>query len=283
MIRHASFADRSAIFNIWRICFGDSAEYINFFLNHGFEADSCLVIEKENRVVSMLHILNAEYRTFSKVFPVQYIYAAATLPAYQGRGLMPRLLEAAEKGGAANGCAFTWLLPGSGSLYNYYAKYGYKTAFYVKKAQTARDVLQKIALTNLENIKENPTNKDMYDLRQEHFYPAVMWSRREFDYALSEHKFTGGEILRFGSSYALCREINGTVEVRETTGSIGETAAVLISRYDNHNFTFIVPNYSEVPFPAETIRYGMLKPCNANSSVFEEVINSKPYVNLMLD
>lgn len=281
MIRFANSADRSAIFNIWHVCFGDSADYINFFLKRGFSACSCLVFEAKGKAVSMLHILNAEYRTSSVTLPVQYIYAAATLPEYQGRGIMRRLLEAAEENGEARGCAFTWLLPGSAGLYNYYAKLSYKTAFYIKKAHISRKKLEEIASADFENIAENKT--DFYDLRKEHFCPAVLWNRRELDYALSEHEFTGGKILRFGKSYALCRENNGIVEVRETTGSPEKTAAALLSRYNNDDFTFLFPNYSETPFPAETLRYGMLKPCRTNSEILKEILKAKPYVNLMLD
>lgn len=281
MIRRARPADKSAIFNIWRVCFGDSGEYINFFLDNGFDAASCLVFEEDGKAVSMLHILNAEYKTFSAVLPVQYIYAAATLPEFQGRGIMKHLLEAAEESGAENGCAFTWLLPGSASLYNYYAKLSYKTAFYIKKAHVSRDRLKEIASADFENTKKS--SSDIYNLRKKHFCPAVLWKKREFNYALSEHEFTGGKILRFKDSYALCRNVKGTVEMRETTGSVEETAAALLSHYDSSSFTFLFPSRTEMPFPSETLKYGMLKPCRGNSGIFEEVTGAEPYVNLMLD
>ena len=55
-----------------------------------------------------------------KLFPGHYIYAAATLPAYRGRGYMASLMAAAALEGAGRGQMFSAVLPAEESLYAYY-------------------------------------------------------------------------------------------------------------------------------------------------------------------
>ena len=301
MIRRAVYGDRSDIFNIWRICFGDSVSYIDFFLDRGFDADSCLLWVEDGIAVAMLHILNAKYISSAARDPVQYIYAAATLPAYRGRGIMPRLLQAAEKDGAAKGCIFTYLLPASSSLYEYYARQGYKTAFYIKKARVTRKKLEDIASENkpctlFADINANAdadddanvdvdadAYKDIYKLRRVRFSPAVLWEKPELSYALAEWQFSDGDILHYGSYYAIFKEHNGIVEVRESSGSITETATALLNRYSCGEFVFFLPPDELAPFKTEILAYGMLKPTSLTSNILEKVIAAKPYVNLMLE
>lgn len=281
-IRRAQKDDRNAIFNIWRVCFGDTEDYINFFLNNAYEPSSCLVWEEDGSPVAMLHMFYADYKTKSGSFPVQYIYAAATLPEYRRRGIMGRLVESAVNFGAEKGCLFTFLLPANDKLYDFYAELGFKTAFSIQKVKLNRGQLEKSAIYESPVFLEPDVDK-LYNLRQAYFKPAVLWHRKKYKYVISEWQFTGGNVLFNGTNYALCREYNDKVIVKEACGPFSEIAAMILSYYKNENFTFFLPPYEKLPFNSEILRYGMLKPSDKNSKIINKIKNDNPYVNLLLE
>ena len=286
MIRYAVKNDRDAVLNIWRVSFGDSESYINFYLDARFENNNCLVWEENGVPVAMLHLLNADYRAADESVPVLYIYAAATLPDFRGKGIMANLLQTAEKIGIDRGCRFTFLLPANDLLCDYYARLGYKTAFYVKKARLKRGALEETVKDEAAPRVNNSGAEfyeEIYLLRREQFKTAVLWQKPELLYALSEWQFTGGEILKSGSLYALCRSRGSSVEVRESNGSFIELAKILLSHFSSNEFTFYFPPFVKMPFDTETLRFGMLKPSENYSDILEKVISANPYVNLMLE
>lgn len=281
MIRHAYRNERSDIFNIWRACFGDSKEYIDFFLDHSFDPEKCLVWDDNGHAVAMLHLRTADYTSKNKELngkPVMYIYAAATLPEYQRRGIMSKLIAAANDEAAAHGCMFTFLLPASDSLYQYYAKLGYIAAFSIKRAILSRNDL--MGLKSEQIIPDN-TGKSPIEKRREHFLPSIQWREQELNYALREWNFVGGEIINFSGGYVMARKKEDVIEVKEACGKSEDVAAALLDKYDSLKYSFLLAPYAEYPFPAITAKYGMIKPLSIPENC--NIIKEKPYVNLMLD
>jgi predicted acetyltransferase len=288
VIRWSTFGDRDDIFEIWKVCFGDDDTYINFFINHRFEKNQCLVWEEQGAPVAMLHLLSAEYLSDEKSILVQYVYAAATKPVYRGRGIMAQLLDYAVKLGAAKGCLFTFLLPSNDRLYDYYGKLGFKPSFFIKKANLTRNNLEtatsgKSDSTDKYDFKNTISGESLFKIRQAFFAPAVLWKMPELSYVLAEWNFTGGEILQCGKGYVLCREHGGAVEVREVCGSFEDAVKALLLRFSGDNFTLFLPPYANLPFQTQTLRYGMLRPSDPSSNIVEAVSSSKPYINLLLE
>lgn len=288
MIRQAAPGDRGAIFELWQRSFGDDKSYIDFFLDHGFVARDCLVWDENGRPAAMLHLRLADFFDGKTEFPAAYIYAAATLPEFRGRGIMAALIGAAQSAASARGCRFTFLLPGSDSLYGYYARLGFKEALFVKKAELSRKELERLAenrktAASGEEIsadwRETDGKTEIYALRREFFRPAILWRERELSYALAEWDFTRGELLRFPGGYALARRGARGVEVREVCGDLSLAAAALL-KAGGEKFTLSLPPYLEPPFPANTARYGMI---SADGATALTVAAAKPYVNLMLE
>ncbi len=78
----------------------------------------------------MLSMIPVCLSTEKQKLPGHYIYAAATLPEYEGQGIMTGLLDFCCKRAAAAGDAFSCLVPASDSLFQFYEKRGYRTLFY---------------------------------------------------------------------------------------------------------------------------------------------------------
>lgn len=296
MIRRAVPEDAGAILSIWRICFGDEESYIRFFLQHRFPRGRCLVFEADGAPAAMLHLLDASYWESGLSEPActaQYVYAAATLPQYRGRGVMARLLAAAEREGEKRGFRFTFLLPGSESLYGYYARLGYRAAFSIRKLSVQRPQLTALAAAvpavpaaaapdAVPTAGETDLNQ-VFRIRSERFRPGLLWNAPELRYALAEWCFTGGIVLHLGADYALCREKGGVVTVKETTAPLSAAAAALLAYFPAERFEFLLPPRAEAPFPSRLERYGMLKPGKAGELFADSLANARPYVNLLLD
>lgn len=296
MIRRSRDSDRSSLFNIWSVCFGDSENYINFFLDNGYDKDGCFVWDEGGLPAAMLYLRKADYISGGKAKPVMYIYAAATLPDFRGRGIMARLIDTAVEYGGSKGCLFTFLLPASDSLYDYYERLGFTTAFEVKKALLSRGTLEKTVRRDFTQAEKLPgtakpltdaaredkeSRESIYMRRAAFFNPAVKWRKNEFEYAIAEWRFTGGDVLHFDGGYALCRERDGRVEIKETCGDFAKLSSALLSRYDCDTFLFLLPPYADFTFESQSARYGML--ISQNHDTVLQVRHERPYVNLMLD
>ena len=125
MLRLAEKTDLPAILVLWGEAFGDSENAVRFF----FEAfPDCLsyVAEEHGEIVSMVHALP---QILSPGTPAAYLYAVATGKAHQGKGLCRKLMAFAEDDLKKRGYACCVLTPGEASLFRFYERLGYETAF----------------------------------------------------------------------------------------------------------------------------------------------------------
>jgi len=286
MIRFAESRDREAVASIWRECFGDEGYYIDFFLNNLFKSERCLIYDYEGTPAAMLHLLPINLIDQAATFKTQYIYAAATLPAFQRRGLMAKLIDFAVVYGIEKGFKFTSLLPANQSLYGYYEKCGFKSAFYIKRTILTRAQLTAAAGNSKSAIIIPSDDKAIYSRRLDSFNSALLWDYEMFSYVLKEWRFTGGEIISFKNGYALCRKTDKGLLIKElciTDGSFAAFASVLLERFEADIFIFYLPQSSQLFENTELLYYGMLRADNDNGVIVESVFKSKPYYNLMLD
>ena len=128
--RFATVQDTAALTVIWQHAFPeDTAEDIADFLANVNLAEECLVAEEDGTVVSMVFLLPATWQGQTPL-PLQYIYAAATLPSHRSRGIFGNLLRQALDVARQRGQVASFLHPAQPSLCEYYAAFGYEPFFY---------------------------------------------------------------------------------------------------------------------------------------------------------
>lgn len=155
---------RSQAVCLWKEAFGDSEEYINFFL--GTHKGCTFVPLTDNGVlVSALYLIDGTLCGINGF----YLFAAATFKEHRSKGYMARLLKLAEETAKQKNKSFIALVPAEKSLFNYYSRFGYKTAFYAKKQSKNLPVPQ----------AEN----------------RFVWCKEHIDYILAEHAEYGTDIL----------------------------------------------------------------------------------------
>ena len=115
--------NRKGIIDLWQEAFEDSLTDIDFFLDN-CSNKKCLTYIKDNKIVSMIFVIDAILNG-SKT---KYLYAAASLKAFRGKGYMSDLLNKAQKDYAS-----LCLIPATEALANFYKKRGFSTAFSIDK------------------------------------------------------------------------------------------------------------------------------------------------------
>lgn len=157
-VRNPYETETEQLKQIWKHCFGDNEEYIRFYFNNGYSRDHTIVCAEENRILSMLTLLPAKITEGKKEYLGGYIYAAATLPEFQGRGLMRRLENACAEMAFSNGAEFLSLVPAGASLFGMYQKLGYEVSgslcektYRITEALKSRQV--KITALSIENFQ----------------------------------------------------------------------------------------------------------------------------------
>lgn len=131
-------ADKTQIIKLWNEAFGDSEEEINEFLN--IFGDCIHTISDNNLIVSQLFLIPGKINS-AKAY---YLYAAATLEEYRGRGFMSKLLKYAETFAKENNAEYILLMPGEDSLYDYYERFGYKSLCFCRECIFEKDDIPQI-------------------------------------------------------------------------------------------------------------------------------------------
>lgn len=215
--------DREAIETMWEQCFGDSKEFIDFYMENRMTELNMLVIQRQGRPVSMATFLPADIQTPMGNLEGYYVYAVATLPEYQGQGLSTRILEFAQQ---------HWqkpllLSPAESSLRIFYAKRGFQPV-YVPKFYA----LQPAAAQDEVELKP-ATAKEYKHIRDEHWQGPgyVAWLEEDIAYAMKHAAFQQGESLLFanqqGQQLVMYTIDGNTMRIVETTLGLGQLPGLL--------------------------------------------------------
>ncbi|HHV64220.1 MAG TPA: GNAT family N-acetyltransferase [Peptococcaceae bacterium] len=130
---------------IWKLCFADSAEYINLFYDYRYEEGETLLLLQDGNIVSMLTmrpvtLVNSSGAGVSSVM----LYALATHPKFRHKGLMTQLMDFCHQALAEQGIFYAILVPEGLKLANFYRKFGYRHAFFVREAKLSASSLVKL-------------------------------------------------------------------------------------------------------------------------------------------
>ena len=129
MIREARRGDHAQLKALWTGVFGDAPEAVDAYFSLRHRDEDMLVWAEDGRIGGMLSMLPLKLALGEREYPARYIYAVATALDRRGRGVAGQLLERAGERIAERGEAAAALVPASESLFGYYAKRGFRTAF----------------------------------------------------------------------------------------------------------------------------------------------------------
>lgn len=135
-IDHPLYGQVPQLKQLWQLAFGDSMAVIDLFFTTGYAPCRCRCVTAEGQPAAALYWLDAACRGQK----MAYLYAVATHPAHQGRGLCRRLMEDTHVLLKNLGYTAALLVPGEPGLRNMYAKMGYRSCGGIREFSAAAGI-----------------------------------------------------------------------------------------------------------------------------------------------
>ncbi len=115
---------------LWKDIFHDTDAYISLVFDNYFNPDLIEYVEENGLIVSALLGVPYEFGCGKEKLKGLYLCGLATDEEFRNRGIMNELIERINKLAKEKGYAFTFLIPSSDALINYYSVRGYVNAMY---------------------------------------------------------------------------------------------------------------------------------------------------------
>ena len=116
---------------LWQVCFGDEGADIRHFWDTAFDKIQVYHAREGKKSLAMLCVMPTQLiDECGESRSCGYFYAVCTAPEARGKGLCAKLMRFAEQN---CDCDCAALVPAEESLFEFYRKMGYQTAFYHKK------------------------------------------------------------------------------------------------------------------------------------------------------
>lgn len=109
---------------IWKICFNESDEYIEWFFKALYVPENTFCLKSDGEIVSMLMVFRHNYALRGKNLSSAYIGGVSTLPSFRGEGNITRLMESCLKKAVQTGFDIASLIPVDELFYK---QYGFET------------------------------------------------------------------------------------------------------------------------------------------------------------
>lgn len=181
---------------IWKLCFGDSDEYIDFFYTNLYKADAAMVLLQDEEISAMLtmipiKIVAPDNQSLSSTM----LYAIATHPEYRHRGFATQLIAFTHRYLEAEKSKFSVLVPADKQLFEFYRKLGYTEAFYIRELQITLEnfsgLIKGVACT-FASITPEEYNRRRNKLLSGHLY--ISYSNKEIAYQKKLSVQSGADI-----------------------------------------------------------------------------------------
>lgn len=130
------FADdklKSEVMQMWKICFGDSDEFIDLYFRTKYRNENTLVKMVDGEAVASLQMIPYEMTFGDGRISTIYISGACTLPEKRNNGYMKELMNAAFIEMKKRDVVLTTIIPQNKELSGFYKKMGYTDMFDVRK------------------------------------------------------------------------------------------------------------------------------------------------------
>lgn len=271
---------------IWLTCFADDTEdVVDSFLSRVTLSEECLLCCVDGTPISMVFLLPIELQVYSRRYPVQYVYAVATLPAYRHCGYSSALLRWAMELAQQRGQIASCLQPAQPSLLPFYERLGYRPFF---EAYHEKWTLEEMKIATRRTVPLGiPKNAgDSYAKMRNSLLserPAwVRWQPRFADYTAKWAMRSGGGVLVRDQAIVLLEPAGDTLLIREMLCPIQKLSGVfemLYTMFPYKEYEIIHPAIEGMP----VLTTGLWCPLSeAGETLLKQKRELHPYLGLTL-
>ena len=196
-VRFAEKGETARQKEIWKLSFGDSAQYIDFYYTHRYREDETLLLLEGGEIAAMLTMLPVRVTASSGAsLNSAMLYALATHPEYRHRGYASRLLEFASHHLGQQGIFFSVIVPAGKKLFDYYRSKGFRDFFFVRQLSFDRKRLESLPVGG-NNCTITAISPQEYNLVREKLLSGkihVSYSIEDIDYQCKLSQLSGADI-----------------------------------------------------------------------------------------
>ncbi|MBR6392283.1 MAG: GNAT family N-acetyltransferase [Eubacterium sp.] len=269
-IRTAVKDDIPALCEIWKACFNDTTEYINCFYKENFEHISILVYTENEKVLSMVNLIDCSFVSNEGNVKAKFLYAVGTLPCYRKKSCFTRLLKHLENDAKQNGYAL-FLKPSNESIIKYYEKSGFIIDSYLRIVTIPPNEENKLTVKPLSSEEYNRMRNAELSTQA-----YVKWDDFHVKWCVLENGYFGGKTLSVELNgkeyYIMCYPEEDMLTVTETNLSVSQLKQI--------------SGYMCKMFGKAFIKAYMPDSCSQGEKTVSSLIYNAPkrntYVNLIL-
>lgn len=260
---------------IWKECFGDPDDYIDFYFTHRYRDENTLIWREKGRALGMLTMFPCSLKQGDNLYNGRYVYAVATHPSAQGRGVSTRLLDGMHLILIGKRMDFSVLVPAGEKLFSFYEKRGYQKDITMTLCKEQPEFEQGTDSWTVQPLELAP-----FVFLRSRLFPegCIQWGGLHLRYLLEEQKITGGEALLLShgpkKAYAFCTPREDHILIKELGVEPSEREQVLSTLNSRYHKPLWV---RERPQKEEGVPFGM------TCWYREKPELERPYISLVLD
>ena len=146
-VRLAKKGEISRQKEIWKLCFGDDDNYIDFYFTNRYKENETALLLQDGDIAAMLTMLSVKMITQNDdCFSSAMLYAIATHPEYRNKGLATQLMDFSNKHLKSSNIEFSILVPAEKHLFDFYYKQGYRDGFYIREVLLTRNMIGELPI-----------------------------------------------------------------------------------------------------------------------------------------
>lgn len=146
MIREAKVYDKSDLYQLWKNVYSTvDRNYLNFYFKNVFDNGNCILVEKDNKIVSSLQLNHHVVNFLGRKLVCGFLCGVSTLPDYRRRGYMRDLMK--EILDEAHHTHLITLISATQPLL--YEPFGFCTVYFRKQYCIKKEDLKNISITNV--------------------------------------------------------------------------------------------------------------------------------------
>lgn len=283
---------KGQLIDLWRLCFGDSEDFIRLFFDRVYREENVLTLEREGQILCALHIVPYRMLVAGHEWSLAYVCGVATWPEYRRQGLMGRLMRQAIDVMAGRGYDLTALIPATPALFEYYRAFGYQEFFnysLTRFVASGKEQGKRVRVVRVPFEEWGMTYR-YFDRKIRERVASVVYSPDQFETLLLDHRESGGDLFLacrddepgqlVGLAFGLPDD-SGDYRVKELVADSTEAREALLA-FVAREMRRLALLVRELPAPGKPVcLYGMARPLRDGLGL--EDVRGVAYMNLMLD
>lgn len=197
-IRFAGAEDLEQQKILWRLCFGGTDRELETYYSRRYREDQTLLLLRQDQIAAMLTLLPV-----SLVWPQSpkesavMIFAVGTHPQHRGQGFASELIGFCDRYLIEKKIRYSVLVPAEESLFQFYARYGYRTGFIQRRCHLTGQEIEAWKTGSSQPHAICLLSPEEYNRRREQCLEGALhiaYSAEDMDYQKALSEISGADL-----------------------------------------------------------------------------------------